>query len=252
MSDITVAAFFTQSSGQPATGLALADIDLYLTEVDKSTLADTVIWDGTQNPTEEIDNVGAYARVYTGANLDDNDYFALATYTGAVGLDQDDVTGSVGINDAEVAAVWSYTTRTLTTAVNATGGVSGSSVTVVRGDSWSIAITGLGSVAGYTNLWFTVKTRRYEADTAALVQIDTTTGLLYINEAAAGTPANGSITVDDAGAGDITIALDEAESAKLTPAGGLRYDVQVLNGGDVTTLTMSDFTITADVTRATS
>jgi hypothetical protein len=52
MSDLTASVFFTKNTGVPAEGLTLADIDLYLAEVDKVTGVDSVIWDGTQNPTD--------------------------------------------------------------------------------------------------------------------------------------------------------------------------------------------------------
>ena len=43
MSNLTVAVYFTKSSGTPATGLTLTDIALYLTAHNKSTGVDTVI-----------------------------------------------------------------------------------------------------------------------------------------------------------------------------------------------------------------
>lgn len=101
MTDLTVAVRFTfdgvDGPGEPATGLTLADIDLYLTQQDRATLADTVIWDGTQNPTDEMANVGVYTRLLTTADLDLYNYHASAHYTGATVLDQDWVNGSVGI-----------------------------------------------------------------------------------------------------------------------------------------------------------
>jgi len=111
MSDLTVSATFTQNTGQPATGLTLSDIDLYLTRQDRATGADTVIWDGTQNPTEEIDNVGAYIRIYASADLYTYNYFAAAHYTGAAVLDQDWVTGAVGLLSPPVgtAVLFTYT-----------------------------------------------------------------------------------------------------------------------------------------------
>jgi hypothetical protein len=84
---IPISVSFTQNAGAVATGLTLADIALYLTSVNKSTGADTVIWDGTQHPTSEIDNVGAYLRIYSGEDLDTYDYHAAAHYTGATALD---------------------------------------------------------------------------------------------------------------------------------------------------------------------
>ena len=81
MSDLTVAVFFTQGTGAPAIGLALGDIDLYLTAQNRATGVDAVVWNGAQNPTEEIDNVGAYIRIYAGADLDTYNYFARGNYT---------------------------------------------------------------------------------------------------------------------------------------------------------------------------
>jgi len=109
MSDLTVAVFFTESTGTPAEGLTLADIDLYLTAQNRATGADTVIWDGTQNPTEEIDNVGAYARIYASADLDTYNYFVRATYTGATVLDSDNVMGAIGIEKLPIGTAAEYT-----------------------------------------------------------------------------------------------------------------------------------------------
>jgi len=239
MSNLTVAAFFTKNTGQPATALTLAEIDLYLTRQNNTTGADDVVWDGTQHPTEEIDNVGCYARIYSGADLDTYTYYLRATYTGATVLDTDHVTGAIGRSSA-----------TLTTAgATLAAALSGSDMSIRRGDSLSVAITGLGSLVGRAKLWFTVKEGYPDADTASIVQIEETAGLLYLNGVASTVPVNGSITVDDAVAGDITIALDEVETAKLRPD-SLGYDVQVLNAGDVTTLTVGDATVVADLTRA--
>ena len=118
MSDLTVAVFFTENTGQMAEALTLAEIDLYLTRQDRATGADAVIWDGTENPTEEIDNIGAYIRIYTGADLTLYNYFAAGEYTGATVLDQDYVTGSVGLLTPPVgtAVLFTYTvTNSITT-----------------------------------------------------------------------------------------------------------------------------------------
>lgn len=98
MSDLTVSATFTKNSGQPATGLTLSEINLYLTQQDRATGVDTVIWDGTETPTAEMDNVGAYIRIYTLADMDQYNYFVSAEYTGVTVLDQPFVNGAVGID----------------------------------------------------------------------------------------------------------------------------------------------------------
>jgi hypothetical protein len=165
-----------------------------------------------------------------------------------------EITGGGG----SAADVWAYATRTLTQgAASVASTVAGSTLTLYRGASWSIALTGLGNITGYSKLWFTVKTLTKHTDAQAVVQVleDSATagvdGLIYLNGAAASDGAQGAITVDDATAGNITITLDEAASALLTPATKIHYDVKVLNSGSVTVLAdgVGKFNISADVTR---
>ena len=147
--------------------------------------------------------------------------------------------------------VWGHTPRTLTqTAAEIQAVLEGSRITIHRGDDLSVSLTGLGSIAGRTKLWFTMKRSKGDVDTSAIVQITEGEGLTRLN-GAEGTAGNGSLTVDDEDAGDITIVLKAVETAKLRPA-SLHYDVQVLIAGIVSTLTESRCNVTADVTRATS
>jgi len=127
--------------------------------------------------------------------------------------------------------------------------LSGSDLTVRRGDSFSATFTSLGDISGRTKLWFTVKEQASDPDTAAVFQIEETDGLLYINGEDAETSGNGVITVDDESAGDITVTLDETETAKLRPNNSLVYDIQVLDSGSVSTLAAGEAEVTADVTR---
>jgi len=157
----------------------------------------------------------------------------------------------VPLDDARASEIWGYVPRTLTqTAAEIQAALEGSRITVHRGDDVSISLTGLGSLAGRTKLWFTVKRSKGDADTSAIVQITEAEGLERLN-GAEGTAGNGSLTVDDEDAGDITIVLKAVETAKLRPV-SLYYDVQVLIAGIVSTLTESRVKITADVTRAVS
>jgi hypothetical protein len=115
---ITVAATFTKSSGQPATGLTLAEINLYLTAVNRSTGVSTVIWNGSQHPTAEVSNAGGYIRIYTGEDWNTYDYFAAAQYAGADVLDSNWVVGSYGVSDRAAGAGAIVFTYTLTSAVD--------------------------------------------------------------------------------------------------------------------------------------
>lgn len=94
MPDLIFTAFLTKSTGVPAEGLTLSEINMYLTRQEKSTMTETVVWDGTEIPTHEITNMGAYSRKLVGADPDLYNYYGRAEYTGATVLDQDNVTGA--------------------------------------------------------------------------------------------------------------------------------------------------------------
>lgn len=128
----------------------------------------------------------------------------------------------------------------------------GDDLDLQRGDTWSVTFQRLSNIAARTKLWFTLKDDRANTDTLAWVQIEEAAGLEYINGAAAGTPANGSITVTDDVIGDLAVALEAAETAKLENVGNLFYDVQMLTAAGVTTLVRGRAVIMADATRVTS
>ena len=108
----------------------------------------------------------------------------------------------------------------------------------------------MGDITSYANVWFTVKWATSDADSAAIVQIDTDTGLLTVNGATAAA-GDGSIAVDDDSAGDITITLNASVTDDLTPATWLVYDVQWQTAaGAIHTLTSGAAVVAADVTRA--
>jgi len=146
--------------------------------------------------------------------------------------------------------VWTHTPRTLTqSATSIASAVAGGTVTIHRGDSLSASITGLGDISARTKLWFTVKRNPADVDTASIIQIEETAGLVYLN-GAAGVALSGDITVDDAVAGDITITMDETATDDLVPKTGYYYDIQMLTATDVTTLSAGPCNVTADITRA--
>lgn len=90
--------------------MTLTDINLYLTQQDKITGVDTVVWSGTVNPTEEIDNIGTYIALYTSENLAQFNYYGRATYTGLVTLDTNHVTGELSVlSTVGQSKFWPYT-----------------------------------------------------------------------------------------------------------------------------------------------
>lgn len=157
---------------------------------------------------------------------------------------------------AEIAAAaWAYATRTLTqSATTVSAALAGDTISILRGDTTSIAFTGLGNITGYSKLWFAVKSdSRNDADTASIIYVTLAGGLIYLNGAAASTATDASMTVVDATTGAVTVTLKAALTAALQVQGGLSYDVQWLDGdGHIHTLTSGTAAVTADVARATS
>ena len=123
---------------------------------------------------------------------------------------------------------------------------------VHRGDTFTATFSALGDISARTKLWFTMKTSKDDLDSASLLQIEESGGLLYVNGVTATTSGNGSITVNNATTGNITIEVDETETALLSEADSLYYDIQMLDASDVTTLSDDSAVVVADVTRATA
>jgi hypothetical protein len=124
-------------------------------------------------------------------------------------------------------------------------------LTILRGDTASLSLTGLGSLAGRSKLWFTAKGRPGDTDADSILQIEETAGLISLN-GAAGSPSAGSITVTNATTGALTIALTAAATAVLEAPMYLVYDLQLRVGAVITTLGIGPLHVTSDVTRVTS
>lgn len=94
----------------------------------------------------------------------------------------------------------------------------------------SQAITGLGDLTGYKNIWFTAKAAFKILNKDSWIHIDKTTGLLYI-AGGGGVAAKGSITIDDLVLGNLTLSIDASEMGKLEVVRG-RYDVAWCDAND--------------------
>jgi hypothetical protein len=151
---------------------------------------------------------------------------------------------------ATATAVWTYVSRTLTqTAAQIVATLSGTTLTIHRGDTLSISFTGLGNISTRTKLWFTLKNKFDDNDSQALIQIEETAGLMWIN-GVAGTSNLGSFVVTDAVTGAATLTLSASETAKLPMGGNKKYDVQKAVNSTITTLTEGSANIVGDVTNA--
>ena len=152
------------------------------------------------------------------------------------------------------ADVWSYMPRTLTQAAFVIeAALVGDSLTIQRGDTLSLSITGLGDISGRDSLYFALKNNlNLDTDAQALLLLEEAAGLTVLNGAAHATVADGSITIDDAVAGDITITIKPAATALLVPGDQLSASVEMIATGVITTLTQYTRTaeVSADVVRA--
>ena len=152
-----------------------------------------------------------------------------------------------------VEDVWSHTPRTLTQSAIVPGPTTtAGEITRRRGDSWEITLADL-SLEGRTEVWFTLKRGYDYPDDAALLQITETGGLVRLHGAAveAGEAAKAGIVVS-ANNDTVTISVEAAITAQLA-TGTFQYDLQWKNAtGDIYTVSLGTFTISGDVTRATS
>jgi len=161
---------------------------------------------------------------------------------------------------AAAADIWSYETRTITqAAASVVAAVSGSDLAGYQAGTFYATLTGLGSIADYTKLLFTVKATYADPDSEAWLQVQKATagtgdGLLVAAGASPASAANGSITIDDEDNGDLTIEVSAAEMAKLQPRSGLIYDIKIIRSGNpkVYPLTEGSFAVNDAATKATA
>ena len=129
-------------------------------------------------------------------------------------------------------------------------------ISIVRGDSVSVQITGLGSLVGMTKLYLTAKNAisyATDPDAASMLQVEVTAGLLTVAGSPYGASTDGSLTINDSSVGNVTLALKPPASGLLVTTRNTInyvYDVQLEVGSTVTTKAFSGFVILADVTKS--
>jgi hypothetical protein len=128
-------------------------------------------------------------------------------------------------------------------------------LTVTAGVSFAATLSGLTIPATWSKIYLTAKGSERDADSAAKVQLVETNpgaltdGLLYLN-GAAGTAAQGTLTIDQA-AGTIAITLTDESTDDFTTRWSGAYDVKcLLADGTSQILTYGAFTIALTETKA--
>lgn len=236
---------FSITTHDPDTGV-LTDTDappIYRVYENETAVA---ILTGTMAKLDDANTTGFYTELIactTGNGFENN-----KSYTIYIEATVDTDTGGICYGFRAITS----STKLSATYTQLKAAMKGNDIDILRGDTLDLRMEGLGNISLRDKLWFTVKNDKDDADTGAWIQVEETAGLLYINGAAAATPANGSITVTDAITGKITVALAAVETAKLADMGNLYWDVQMLAGLTVTTLVRGRAVIVGDSTRATS
>ena len=234
-----------------ALGSSQTSLTLLATLIDQAGTLDGTIKDVTSGFTEI--GVGNYQWYY--ATIPDAFRGLAVFHVGTIGAGSDFTGVTVKAVDQINAEVsnnpWALTPRTLTqTAAEVAAIVSGTTLTVTRGNHLSFSLTGLGDLTGNTDVIFSAKRSYDEADSASQVRVSRTVGLEVIDGTVA-TAANGSLVVDDVTAGDITVTIKTAASQSLKTMDNGVYDVKWADASGLPlTLTAAIWKCTGDVTRA--
>jgi len=149
------------------------------------------------------------------------------------------------------ANFWGYVTRTLTqTATEISATISDGSISQVRGNTWAISVD-LDMDLTAAKIQLAIKQNSDDADSESVVFIDTDAGLIYLDGDAAASASDGSIDIDDALNGLITVNLNASATSRLEE-GLFRYGFQVVVGATVIEAAIGNFTIVSDIVHASS
>lgn len=123
-------------------------------------------------------------------------------------------TDLTGLATGTAAAVWAWPNRSLTVPVASGVPVSASNpITVYQASTWTISLTGLGNISLYDTIYMTVKYRYLDPDSKAVLQVrNGANGLIYFNQAAPVSTSNGTLVIDNAVTGAVTITIQEEET----------------------------------------
>lgn len=151
-----------------------------------------------------------------------------------------------------VADIWAYVTRTLTQTAVSLASSTALDLILYRHATNTVTLTGLSLLETRTEVYFTVKRSKLDDDSAALIQVSESGGLLVLNGAPAADPTGATLVV----AGDrasAVITLSDATMAALGETGSScpTWDLkEILPGGARVPATGGTCTITAVVTHA--
>jgi len=232
-------AFYTED-GALDTGLTVtADV----AEVLRDGTATKIVNDGACT---EVLSLGLYRYLLASGSVDAAAEYVAIFHTADADTDQKDIpavwaidrAGTEKLEDVSDIAettdltsssdVWTYGSRTLTqSATSVIAAVSGDSITQIRGDSWDFDIDDL--TLDTNKQQFTIKKAHDDADGAALLMLDSATGLLILNGSTDVTASNGSLSY----AGTTLTPVAAASVTAQLPKGTYVYNIQYVTAAAV-------------------
>jgi len=214
----------------------LTDVIVRLTTID-GIVDDILVDTGTDIPASittvqaDLDNPNQYKADVSALALE----ATLTAIKGAGWTDEDLVAIKAAVDSVKT---W--------TAANISSSVTSGAITQIRGNTWDFEIPDLTLDSNLIQL--AIKETKLDADAQALLLIDTATGLLYVNGAAASDATKASLSYVGT---TLTVTVDASITAQL-PTGNHHYGIQsVTAAGVVSESYGGTFTITADTVRAT-
>jgi hypothetical protein len=117
-----------------------------------------------------------------------------------------------------------------------------------RGCYWSFQVQNLGSLSGYTELWFSLRKRQDDKEVNSALLISMTQGLLIANGEQAKYPNQASLTFSQ---DDVTIQVHQDITQFVAPSDNYSYDIKGKNqAGHTVMLHESElFRVKRDITR---
>jgi hypothetical protein len=209
---------------------------------------------------------GWYALALTNAHTDVNGDLAL--HITAAGADPTDVVYQIYYHDFDSinnnlteATIWGYNNRTLTYSPQNLLSINGDGLSVIRGDTGSFVFNPVDftDYPNYYKSYFTIKKFYQDCDTDAIVQVDSTKGLVVLNgqTISGNSSSQASLTAGSSSgsvvytSGSITLIM-AANITKQFPysADAYYYDLQIIETGSiVNTPFLGEANIIRDVTK---
>lgn len=128
----------------------------------------------------------------------------------------------------------------------------GDEIETIVGDTYDFEMDIPGDLTGAKKIYLNIKRRYSDADSASILMLEQTAGLMYIYGAAATEPLNGSLTVVTANPGKVRVRLAAVESSKVA-AYKYYYGVKVVASDDtVETRILGEWEFISPITKAIS